>query len=168
MKNFLLVIYDEDQSEADVSALSRLCDEFKIEKIDAETGALIAEAYKGEYDFAFEGTCYRVYQDEMPPAMMKLDEEPLYIGRFDEVSEQRCIDLGALCKIATSLKVSTNGIGQKSVEHHDMFKRFLGRDCALDWQSAKMLEDLILNDHQAIEGELNFLFDKRLLDERNR
>ena len=168
MKNYLLVVYDEDQSEADVSALSSLCDEFKIEKIDEETGALIAEAYKEEYDFACIGTCYRVYQEGVLPIILSLDEEPLYVGRFDEVAEQRCIELSTLCKNITSLKIYTEGMGQKSVEHHDMFKKFLGRDCDLDWQSAKMVEDMIWNDHQVIEGELNFLFDKHRLDRSNR
>lgn len=161
MSNYLLVIYDEDQSEEDISALSRLCDEMKIEKVAEETGALLTEAYKEQFDYLCIGTCYRVFQEEIPPSMMELDEEPLYIGRFDTVSEQRCIELATLCKSAALLKRDTEGVGEKALEHHDMFKNVLERTCGLDWQFAQMVEDMIWNDHQAIEGEVGFFFQQR-------
>jgi len=161
MSNYLLVIFDEDQSEADVSALSSLCDEIKMEKFDEEVGALIAEGYKEEYDFACIGTCYRVYQEEIPSLMKELDDEPLYIGRFDTVSEKRCVELATICKNVTSLKVYTEGIGEKALKHQDMFKKIFGRDCALDCQLAQTVEDMIWNDHQASENELSYFFRKR-------
>lgn len=161
MSKYLLVIYDEDQSEADVSALSSLCGEIKMEKVAEETGALLAEAYKEEFDYLCIGTCYRVFQEEIPPSMMELDEGPLYIGRFDSVSEQRCIELATLCKNAALLKRDMEGVGEKALEHYDMFKRVLDRDCDLDWKLAQTVEDMIWNDHQAIEGVVGFFFEQR-------
>ena len=163
MKNYLLVIYDEELSEEDISTLSGLCDDMRIEKISDETSDLLAESYKLKFGFICIGYCYRFYREEMLPSMFLLKEHPTYIGQFDAVSEQRCIELGVLCQNACSLKEMTEGIGGMALKHSDAFKKAYGRDGDLNWEEAKRVEDTTWNDYQLIEGELNYFFEQRRL-----
>ena len=161
MESYLLVIYEHKLSKTQITTLSSLGDDMKIGRLKDEVSNFIAQCYTLKFKFLFVGYCYAFYSDSIPSVIYLLDPKPIYVGRFDTASLQKCIEIGDACETAHKLYFDTYNIGQKAQILSQKLKNIIGKEADLIWKDAEKIEIMVQNDYKVAKDALKHFFDER-------
>ena len=163
MKNYLLLIYEEELSEDDLVRLSDLSFGAIVERIEEDENELITSAYLQQYELSEQGVCYRILHgdivvDTFISSVIMMENKPFYVGLFSLEIEKRCVILSKLCSDMHGTYYYLKGMGDLAEEHTNEIENNLDLEDVIDYVKAQDLEDDYYNAINIVQYELIAIF----------
>ncbi len=130
---YILAMYDPPLQEDEIVTLSSLCNDAEVLTVNKSENELLVYAYDYTFSGEYSGAFYRLSTESLTPSMFLLGKQPVYMGQFSTMSEERCVKLATFCRHLGTGMLALERMSRDAKECSESAKRLIGKKNEIDW-----------------------------------
>lgn len=131
--SYILAMYDPPLQDGEIMTLSGLCNDAEVQPLNKSENELLVYAYDYTFGGEYSGAFYRLSTESLTPSMFLFGKQPVYMGQFNTVNEERCIELAAFCRHLGTGMLALERMSRDTKECSESAQRLIGKKNEIGW-----------------------------------